>query len=241
MMARFAASDVLVAFDYDGTLAPINPAPARVTMRKTTRRLLRPVAERYPCAVISGRAYLDIERRVKGLPLQAVFGNHGIEPLWAYPAGAALVTDWVAQLAPRLRPLPGVWLEDKQHSLAIHYRRARDPAATRRAIASAVADLKEARAIEGRASINLLPRRGPNKGRALRHICRVTGCARAIYIGDDGTDEDAFGALTPDRLLSIRVGRSQRSLARFTLRSQRDLDALMRLLIMLRTSAPDRR
>jgi trehalose 6-phosphate phosphatase len=241
MMAGFAASDVVVAFDYDGTLAPINPAPGRVRMRDTTRRLLRSVAGRYPCAVISGREYVDIERRLKGVPLQGVFGNHGIEPLWADPAGAALVTDWLATLARRLGGCRGVWLEDKHQSLAIHYRHARDPAATRRIIARAIAGLKEVRAIDGRASVNLIPRRGPNKGRALKHICRVEGCARAIYVGDDGTDEDAFGALRPDRLISIRVGRNEQSLASFTLRSQRDLDALLRLLIALRTPAPDRR
>lgn len=240
-MAGFAASDVLVAFDYDGTLAPIDPTPARARMRHATRRLLRAVAERYPCAVISGRAYVDIERRLKGVPLQGVFGNHGIEPLWAYPAGAALVTQWMAKLGPRLGPWRGVRLENKQQSVAIHYRHARDRAAARRVISKAIADLTGARAIEGRASVNLIPRRGANKATALRHVCRVAGCAHAIYIGDDGTDEDAFAALTADRLLGIRIGRRERSLAGFTLPRQRDLDALLRALITLRTPVHQRR
>ena len=46
-LARFACSNVMIGFDYDGTLAPIVSVPARASMRGETRRLLRAVARRY--------------------------------------------------------------------------------------------------------------------------------------------------------------------------------------------------
>jgi trehalose-6-phosphatase len=55
-LTSFALSNVLLAFDYDGALAPIASTPARARMRHTTRALLGRVAVLYPCVVISGRA-----------------------------------------------------------------------------------------------------------------------------------------------------------------------------------------
>ena len=48
LLARYARSNLLLAFDYDGTLAPIVNVPERANMRPTTRRLLKRVCERYP-------------------------------------------------------------------------------------------------------------------------------------------------------------------------------------------------
>ena len=48
----FAWSNVLLSFDYDGTLAPLVSAPARATMRVSTRHLLRRASRLYPCVVI---------------------------------------------------------------------------------------------------------------------------------------------------------------------------------------------
>src|SRR5688572_28246449 len=84
-LAEFASSNVLVAFDYDGTLAPIVADPALARMRPGTRRLLASVARRYPCVVISGRARHDVLSRVGGVPVWHVSGNHGLEP-WAQNA-----------------------------------------------------------------------------------------------------------------------------------------------------------
>src|SRR5581483_12084952 len=67
-LAGFASSNVLLGFDYDGTLAPIVADPAAARMRPSTRRLLASVARRYPSVVISGRARRDLVRRVGAVP-----------------------------------------------------------------------------------------------------------------------------------------------------------------------------
>jgi trehalose 6-phosphate phosphatase len=237
LVASFARSNLLIAFDYDGTLAPIARRPRGARLPAATRRLLRQVAGRYGCLVISGRAYSDIARRLRGVPLRFVFGNHGIEPLWAGARSAALVRRWTVHLERQLADCAGVFIENKTHSLAIHYRHARNRARARRRIAAAVRGLRGARAIEGKAAVNVIPARGVNKGTALRRACRLAGCTRAMYVGDDGTDEDAFGALPPERLLAVRVGRRRGSRARYLLRRQADIDALLRLLLDVRLKA----
>src|SRR4051794_678502 len=87
-LAAFTSSNVLLAFDYDGTLAPIVADPARARMRQATRRILSRLALCYPTVVISGRAHGDLRRRLGRLPLWHVIGNHGLEP-WAQTAASA--------------------------------------------------------------------------------------------------------------------------------------------------------
>ena len=105
-LTSFASSNVLVAFDFDGTLAPIVPKPSRARMRARTRRLLDAVARRYPCVVISGRALNDIEERVEGIPLWHVAGNHGMEPWEQTEAIARAVRQWLWLLTKRFAPYP---------------------------------------------------------------------------------------------------------------------------------------
>jgi trehalose 6-phosphate phosphatase len=239
-LAHFAASNVLVAFDFDGTLAAITARPERARMRRSTRALLSAVARSYPCIVISGREWRDIAKRVAGVPLWHVFGNHGLEPWAQEPAQAAHVRHWVGQLRSRLAPFRGVFIEDKIYSVTIHYRGVRRRRAVLDAISRAVADLPGLRAVGGKAAVNLLPGTAPHKGAALEHARRILACDCAIYVGDDDTDEDAFAAAPADRLLSIRVGRSRASQAAYTVNYQRDVDALLRALIAARPSVRSR-
>ena len=67
ILGQFASSSTLVAFDFDGTLAPIVPHRDCAAMRSATRCLLRELASLYPCIVISARAQAGSygsERRV---------------------------------------------------------------------------------------------------------------------------------------------------------------------------------
>jgi trehalose 6-phosphate phosphatase len=59
-------------------------------------------------------------------------------------------------------------------------------------------------------------------------------CETAIYLGDDQTDEDAFAAGSPERLLPIRIGRMRGSHARYWLKSQIEVDAFLQALVRFR-------
>jgi trehalose 6-phosphate phosphatase len=233
-LSAFALGNVLLAFDYDGTLAPIATTPARARMRPATHRLLQCVARLYPCVVISGRALADITRRLARVPLWYVFGNHGSEPI---AAGAVTRTaGWVNSLRAALAGLAGVVVEDKRYSVTVHYRNAADPLAARAAIVDAARQLADVRIVGGSEAINLLRRDAPDKGSALAYAVTAFACNTAIYIGDDETDEDAFAALPPERLLSIRIGNGP-SRARFHLGSQQEIDAVLERLLLLRGGA----
>ncbi|HVH29822.1 MAG TPA: trehalose-phosphatase [Vicinamibacterales bacterium] len=233
-LAHFAASNVLIAFDFDGTLSAITPTPQRARMRASTRRLLRAVAERYPCVVISGRRRADVARRMASVPLWHIAGNHGVEPWGEKEIYATRVREWAGPLKARLATHKGVVLEDKTYSLTVHYRRARHKARAVKAITDAVHGLRGARIMGGHYAINLVPRGAPHKGIALERLRSLLVCDTIIYVGDDDTDEDAFRAGAPDRLLAVRVGVKRNSGARHWLRSQADVDRFLLTLLSMR-------
>jgi trehalose 6-phosphate phosphatase len=234
VLRTFTRSRVLLAFDYDGTLSPIAPTPERARLPVPTKRLLARVAKRYPLAVISGRALDDISARVADIGAQHVFGNHGLEWSGAASRPGAHVRRWVDQLRTRLAEHDGIFIEDKTYSVSVHYRAAADHKRALRLILPVARSLPGVRIICGAAAVNLLPDHGANKGVALCRALDITGCQRAIYAGDDETDEDAFAALEPDRLLAIRIGSSAKSHARYHLDSQQSIDLLLRALIEAR-------
>jgi trehalose 6-phosphate phosphatase len=234
VLAQFAASNVLLALDFDGTLAPIVRTPADARMRPATRRLLAAVARRYPCVVLSGRALEDLMPRLRRIPIWHMVGDHGFELPGSLRALSPHVREWVAHLQERLPATRGLVIEQKPHSVTIHYRRVRNPPGVLQAVADAVRGLRNARVIGGAKAVNLIPSGGPDKGTALQRARRVFACDTAIYVGDDATDEDAFRSAEPEQLLSIRVGTAGPSAAQYCLRSQTEMDTLLRRLIQLR-------
>lgn len=233
-LGRFSSRRLLIALDYDGTLAPIVADPARAALRGRTQRALRELAARYPCVVISGRSRRDLLRRLRGLGLRQLIGNHGGEPS---PRGRALrarVRRWHAALARRLRELPGVTIEDKGLSLAIHYRGSPSPARARAAIREAASGLAHARSVGGKCVVNLVPREAAHKGTAVEAEQLRLGCDAALYVGDDVTDEDVFALPSRGRRLDVRVGRTTGSRARYYLRDQAQVDELLEALVRLR-------
>jgi trehalose 6-phosphate phosphatase len=223
----FARQRVLLAFDFDGTLAPIVRNPAAAAMRARTSSLLAKVAKAYPCVVISGRSRADAMKKVAAIPLRAVIGNHGMEPSSNLRNAHWLASLWHAQLASTLPRIAGVVIEDKGVSLAVHYRQARSRAAIRRLVLIAAADLDNTRIVEGKMVVNILPAAAPDKGTALLTLCKRLRCESAIYVGDDENDEDVFALARQGRLLGIRVGRSPRSQAAYFLPSQAAIDRLL--------------
>jgi trehalose 6-phosphate phosphatase len=240
VLEPFASSRTLLAFDFDGTLAPIVPDPGKAAMRPSTRRLLRAVARAYPCAVISGRSRADVARRLSGVRLAQVIGNHGGEPWRASARVRTQVRGWLAKLRARLGDVQGVELEDKGLSLSVHYRRARARRKARARIAAAAARLSGSRVTPGKLVTNVLPAEAPHKGQALLDLRARLGCDTAVYLGDDETDEDVFALDQPGQLLGVRVGRKRSSAAAYYIRRQSEIDRVLRRLIACRPAPRDR-
>jgi trehalose 6-phosphate phosphatase len=237
ILRRFARSHVVVVFDFDGTLSPIVGDPRAAALRPRTHTLLRRLAGVVPCAVLSGRPRADVARRLRGIALREIVGNHGLGIATPDVAARASrqVRRWLRVLGAALASLDGVVVEDNRLSVAVHYRHAARPLQARRVVMEVVGRLGPLRVVGGKRVVNLLPVGGPDKGTALAAIRTRVGCDTAIYVGDDETDEDVFRAADPACVLGIRVGRSARSSARYFIDGQRRIDDLISILTAART------
>jgi trehalose 6-phosphate phosphatase len=237
VLAQIAWARVLLAFDFDGTLAPIVEHPTDARMRERTRLLFERVCALYPCAVISGRARDDVSRRIAGAPVCHVIGNHGLECGDDVESFARQIQQIRPTLERGLAGRPGIEIEDKGYSLAIHYRRSRQKRADRKAIQDCVRALpSRLRLMAGKLVVNVIPEGAPHKGEALLRVRAEVGADTALYVGDDITDEDVFEIDQPGRLLTVRVGRSSATSAEYFVRDQREVDRLLARLADLRES-----
>lgn len=232
-LGDIAAERLLCAFDFDGTLAPIVTQPDHARMPLPVLQRLTELAQHAPIAVITGRSIADIRPRL-GFEPDYLIGNHGLEglPGISSPATqhAALCKAWKAALQEVLRDngaVPNIWIEDKTHSLSVHYRLTRDHCVAQAWLTAMFEQLlPEARVIGGKCVFNLLPPDAVDKGGALEALMQACGARHALYIGDDVTDEDVFRLARPD-ILTVRIGRSAESAARFHLNHRLDMVRLL--------------
>jgi trehalose-phosphatase len=237
-LLRAAAGRQLALFlDYDGTLAPIVERPEDAVLDDETRAVLRRLAGRHAVAIVSGRDLEDVRARV-GLDGIEYAGCHGFEI--AGPGGNR-VHAAAAAAAPQLgaaadmvahdtRGIPGVQLERKRYTLAVHYRRAPAAAhAVHEAVLRAQARHPALRVSGGKMVYELQPDVDWDKGRAVLWLIETLGLQDAlpVYIGDDVTDEDAFRALA-GRGLGIAVQEAPRpSAAAYRLSGPAEVRALL--------------
>jgi trehalose-phosphatase len=223
---RFTSSPRIALFlDFDGTLAPLQPRPENVWLDDTTRRTLSGLVRspRFQVWIVTGRRRADVRGRVR-VPGIRYLGLHGWEGR-AAPAitgesrdAVACVRSWLACL---LLSIPGVWLEDKGLTLAIHYQSvAEEGVRQARKLVQGVLDpfADRLQLIRGKKVWELAPRELGDKGMAVSSELSAAGCgAMPVYIGDDRMDEPAFSAL--DCGITVRVGRACRTNARYRLSS----------------------
>ena len=240
VLERLARSRAMLAFDYDGVLAPLITDPDGAPMRRSTERLLARLAPRWPCAVVSGRSYAHVLRLTRGI-VPVVVGNHGYELGRARPVPRASLDRGRGWRAALERQLAGtaVYFEDKRSTLSVHYGLGRRWRAVEAAVLRAAAGLEGARLVRGKKVLNFIPDGFPNKGDAVRSLLRMQRAETALYAGDDVTDEDAFEVGEP-LVLGVRVGPG-RSTAPYRVATQDRVDELLELLVELRDGAAAQR
>lgn len=237
-LAAVMARDPVLAFDFDGTLAPLVERPSLARIPDDTAGRLRPLATRRPVVIISGRAVGDVAPRLAGIPVAGISGNHGLEPWGATPGIESLVDGWARALTERFGRVPGLEIEHKRWSLTVDYRHVPDLEQTGRLLSAFARHLPDCRVLGGRhADLNLAPAGAHHKGTALARHLELLERSAALYVGDDRTDEDAFGQPLPC-LLSVRVGQKAGSRAQYFLNEQPEIDQLLDRLLGFPAAPP---
>ena len=194
---------VAILTDIDGTLAPIVPTPDMSEVSAELKDLLRRLAERFLLvAGISGRKTQDAFDLI-GLDEVVYFGNHGFEILRngeveVIPE-ALPYFERVQELEHRakeeLAPL-GAFVEEKGITASVHYRNA-PPEVGERCVEFVRAEGERLglRITVGRGVVEARPPIRADKGTAVRALVEQYGPKRAMFLGDDTTDLDAFREL----------------------------------------------
>ena len=240
VLAAFVRDDPLLAFDFDGTLAPIVSHPDRARVSKPVARELERLSLALPVAVISGRRVADVLPRLGFVP-RFVVGNHGAEdpgdPASAHwPSRFDGLRERLARAAQRLTGA-GVWVEDKGHSLALHFRQAPDAAVATDRINEVLVDLDPSlRCFGGKLVVNVVCAEAPDKADSLAALMARAGAHSALFVGDDVNDEVVF-ARHHRHWLCVRVGRDDpQSQADFFLDRSSEMRALLARIRRLRPS-----
>jgi trehalose 6-phosphate phosphatase len=164
-----------------------------------------------------------------------VVGNHGAEAGHS-PIDRTCRTrlaGWRRFLQRELSLVPGIDVEDKGLSIAVHYRQVPCRAAGRHLVLRAAGALEGARVLSGHAVVNVLDAGAPDKGTALEAVVRRAGPRPVLYVGDDRTDEHVFCSSHVE--VAVRVGRTSRSAAPWYLSGQQAVDDLLALLLAARS------
>lgn len=194
-------------FDFDGTLVHIARTPEAVHTNPRTAAMLETMANRgdTTVGVVSGRPLARLAGLVDapGLWLFGLHGwehrpPHGIAVRRSPPEAFALAGRQRDVLRARLGDPSGERIEEKGPIVAVHTRNATPERRSQVERIVRDARLPGLELIEGRRVLELRPVGGPTKGTAVRAIAATRPGAAILYVGDDTTDEDAFGALDAD-------------------------------------------
>lgn len=243
---------IIMFLDYDGTLTPIVKRPKEALISKDTRNLLDRLSKSPRCrlAIISGRALRDIKNKIR-LNNIIYSGNHGLEiegPKIRFKSPVSLEYKTTLKriknyLSKRLISIKGVFLEDKGLSLSLHYR-----LVDKKQIPLVKNIFHEATTIylirnkikikPGKMVLQIMPAIEWDKGKVVlwllnrqRFILKGNNIF-PVYIGDDVTDEDAFGVLK-NKGLTVFVGRPKASQAKYYLKNSKEVMGFLRRTLAL--------
>ncbi len=221
---QFHARSWVWFLDIDGTLLDIAPSPLAVTVPDDLIVSLNRLAEspRHRIALISGRSLADIDQFFPN-PLFSKSGNHGAEyycnnKTWLHYSSRRFlavrprVLDTLASLPEQF---PGLFIEDKQYSLSVHYRHVNSSqhALLSTILRTRLSSVESITIHPAKLCWEIRPDPGPTKADAVQRLYnqispQLPKPTLPVIMGDDRTDEDAFGAVNP--AVTIHVGNHNR-------------------------------
>ena len=235
---------LLVALDFDGTLAPEVDDPEKARALPEARAAVLRLAgmPNTRVALVSGRALKSLIHVADVPDTVLLVGSHGIELRLDDPKDSVLLDTAELERVDTLKDVLSevadsfdqVWLEPKPAGFALHTRLATEHNSR---IAHLVARSETAAEVSGltvRDGKNVLEFsvRSTTKGEAVQHLREYTAATAVFYAGDDVTDEDAFEALGADDV-GLKSGEGA-TLANFRVPGPKDVARALALLADLR-------
>ena len=229
-------------FDYDGTLTPIAQRPDMAKLASTIRNNLLQLSKKYHVALVSGRDKEDLAKQVN-IPDIFYAGNHGLDisgpgismTFSEIEKYLPIIENITIQLERTLSTFPGIILEKKGMSVAVHYRMTPEekfPELKSILKNSIKGRLKYLRVLKGKKVFEFLPNIEWNKGKAIIWIMNTLGLSwakhKVFYLGDDITDEDAFRVLRTRGIGILVSEKSIKSSADFRLSSPEEVKKWIR-------------
>ena len=238
----------LLVLDYDGTLVPFAPTPDLAKPSQTVLRILSSLADdpRNDVVLATGRDRATLDQWFNGVGL-GFAAEHGA---WIKPWDGAwtllkpLEVDWKERISPILKMyadrLPGAFVEEKEFSLAWHYRAAdlEQGRATARELTDHLLAFTaniDVQVLRGSKVIEI-KNPGINKGFAIQRWLSTNNFDFILAIGDDSTDEDIFTILPPEAY-SFRLGETSRTHARYSLRDPSEVAQFLVELVGINNAA----
>lgn len=211
-------NEIALLLDIDGTLLELAPTPRDVVVPPKLGATLQSLYDRTSgaLALVSGRSLSDIDLIFAPLQFPAV-GGHGAEMRLATETEAVAArappmdNDLKRRFAAIAKLSPGIILEDKGYSIALHYRLAPQFERTIYEAVSAIrADLPQAsfEVLPGKSVCEIKPA-GFTKATGVRELMSHAPFAgrRPLFMGDDVTDESVFAIMPSFDGVSFSVGR----------------------------------
>ena len=214
-LRAFASREtILIALDFDGTLAPLVDDPEDSRMIAPARQALEKLTalSGVSVAIVTGRAIDSVKRVADPLKEWFLVGSHGIEvlspgDLMSYETPWLVPVDLTEAFAAVVKAHPGTRLEHKPFGLALHTRGveqsvAQDAESAAQRVCDAWDGDLVVRTGHGIVEFSI---QEATKGDGIDEVRRRLRPSAVLFAGDDRTDEDGFAVLGPNDV-SIRVG-----------------------------------
>ncbi|WP_156189359.1 trehalose-phosphatase [Acinetobacter indicus] len=223
--------------DLDGTLADFQLDPQHSFIPISTLNTLAELLQLgIPVSVVTGRSIEMARQLLQQLPLP-IAELHGLQIWWNSTKKLQLDLSHInykqlrADLSQACSAYPNLRIEDKQFSVALHYREYPDLAPVAQQIMAVLqARYPQLKLKQGKCVVELLPQQA-SKGFAISRLLEAMpeNSTFPIFIGDDVTDEDGFAVVNQHQGLSIKVGEGE-TLACYRLANTQAVAELLHLI-----------
>ncbi len=236
------ANNKLVLLDYDGTLVHFDSHPGKARPSEPLLDILERLAKKplTRIIIITGRECKDIDRMIGHLSID-IIAEHGAytKENGKWNSQIDDKCSWKKSRIPLLNRFsimcPGSFVEEKQFSLAWHYRKCKSEQAYKysRELIDLLMRIKSdcnLKVIDGNKVIEIMPEK-VGKGEAVKKILEQNKYDYILSIGDDKTDEEMFDFLSDiSYAFTIKVGNGN-TVAKYRVKNEKSVIKLLEQLL----------